>query len=220
MALPSWKWTWIVSKRGAALLEGIFKGLKQWPWPAGGEPPPLTVFLLCLYGMGTCVGGVMLPQGGRSASKTLKPLNPPKKNSKKKWRFRAKWGGPLGHLTWPLNPPQKNKNKNKTKNKRTTTKKTTRKTKKDQKNFSIINQNFLLFCSVQKRHFWQRAPPKHYRNKGFRKHILKNTFASRNGHFTQKPKSRNSKYHYFGAFFSLSTTKTQRCFETPIFIVL
>ena len=30
---------------------------------------------------------------------------------KNKEGFRAKWGGPLGHLTWPLNPPNKNKSK-------------------------------------------------------------------------------------------------------------
>ena len=34
-----------------------------------------------------------------------------KKQQKQIRKFRAKWGGPLGHLTWPLNPPKKNKKK-------------------------------------------------------------------------------------------------------------
>ena len=29
----------------------------------------------------------------------------------------TKWGGPKGHLTWPLNPSKKNKSKNKRTNK-------------------------------------------------------------------------------------------------------
>ena len=29
----------------------------------------------------------------------------------------AKWGGPLGHLTWPLNPPKKQKSKKTQQNK-------------------------------------------------------------------------------------------------------
>ena len=32
--------------------------------------------------------------------------------------FRAKWGGPLGHLTWSLNPPQQKKQNKKKKNKK------------------------------------------------------------------------------------------------------
>ena len=29
-----------------------------------------------------------------------------KQKNNKEGGFRAKWGGPLGHLTWPLNPPK------------------------------------------------------------------------------------------------------------------
>ena len=32
--------------------------------------------------------------------------------------FRAKWGGPLGHLTWSLNPPKQKQNKKKTNKKK------------------------------------------------------------------------------------------------------
>ena len=44
--------------------------------------------------------------------KTKKGKQRKKQNQKKTKEyggFRAKWGGPLGHLTWPLNPPKKNK---------------------------------------------------------------------------------------------------------------
>ena len=46
--------------------------------------------------------------------KQRKETSPSKKKQTniKKGGFRAKWGSPLGHLTWPLNA-QKNKNKQK-----------------------------------------------------------------------------------------------------------
>ena len=54
-----------------------------------------------------------------------KNKNLPKTNQKTKGGFRAKWGGPLGHLTWPLNLQEKQKTKNSNKpqkNKKTMTK--------------------------------------------------------------------------------------------------
>ena len=48
-------------------------------------------------------------------NKTKKKKQNKKNNKNKKGGFRAKWGGPLGHLTWPLNPPKKQKNKTKNK---------------------------------------------------------------------------------------------------------
>ena len=42
----------------------------------------------------------------------------PKKQTPKKGGFRAKWGGPLGHLTWPLHPPNKNPQKKQEKHKK------------------------------------------------------------------------------------------------------
>ena len=49
-------------------------------------------------------------------------------NKKIKGGFRAKWGGPLDHLTWPLNPPKQKTNKKTTKKnpKKTKAKKTRR----------------------------------------------------------------------------------------------
>ena len=41
------------------------------------------------------------------------------KNKQEKWGVRAKWGGPSGHLTWPLNPPKQNKNKKERKKRKT-----------------------------------------------------------------------------------------------------
>ena len=56
-----------------------------------------------------------------------KKTKPPKKqhnknNKNKQGGFRAKWGGPSGHLTWPLNPPKKTNKKNKTKKQKKTKK--------------------------------------------------------------------------------------------------
>ena len=57
-------------------------------------------------------------------------MNPPKKENQKKTNkknkyggFRAKWGGPSGHLTWPLNPPKKQQKTKKTKQKKQKTNK-------------------------------------------------------------------------------------------------
>ena len=139
-------------------------------------------------------------------------LNPPKKrknkknyqkNTKKKKEggLRAKWGGPSGHLTWPLNPPkktqkQKKKKRNKRKNKKTRKKRSPK--RKQQKypkiSFSIISQIFPFFgVAFQNFPFltpWpkKRAPKKHYKNRGFKPFFLKSSCASRNGHFWTKKK--------------------------------
>ena len=44
---------------------------------------------------------------------------------------------------------------------------------------------------------------KHYKNRGFSKALKKNRYASRNGHFWTKTKSRDSNYHCCFAFFFL-----------------
>ena len=114
------------------------------------------------------------------------------------------------------------------KNKKTKKKKKEQKTTKTQKyskmSFSVISQNFPFFgVGVQNFPFlttWpkKRAPQNTIKNRGFSKLLFEETYASRNGHFwTKKTKSRNSSYHFFLPISSLSTTKTQKVAETPIF---
>ena len=151
------------------------------------------------------------------------PFGPPHltlKPSKKKQNKKQKQ---------KLNPPKKApKNKKTKKQKKQKKKKKSNKTQKYQKkSISVISQNFLCFGGggVQKLPFlttWprKRAPPKHYKNRGFSLFFEKR-YASRNGHFwTKKPKSRNSSYHFFFAFFLFQQQKTPKLAETPIFIVL
>ena len=89
-------------------------------------------------------------------------------------------------------------------------------------NFSIINQ-FFLFVGVQNFPFDNLAqkahPPKHYKNRGFSNPFFWNRFASRHRHFWTKPKPEVPVIIFAGPRSSLSTTKTQTCSETPIFIV-
>ena len=58
-----------------------------------------------------CHGGkqdFLLKRSKNTKKKKLNKTNPPKRETnQKKGGFRAKWGGPSGHLTWPLNPPPK-----------------------------------------------------------------------------------------------------------------
>ena len=132
------------------------------------------------------------------------------------------------------NPQNKNKNKQKQtktkkykKTKRNQRKKEkSRKTKKYSKmSFSVISQNFLFLGGCPKFPFlttWpkKRAPPKHYKTRGFSKPFLKKTYASRNGHFrTKTTQIQQFQLSFVCLFSSLSTTKTQKCAETPIFIV-
>ena len=53
--------------------------------------------------------------GGKTGFFLLKETKKARQGKKQKQKkyggFRAKWGGPLGHLTWPLNPPKKTKTK-------------------------------------------------------------------------------------------------------------
>ena len=130
----------------------------------------------------------------------------------------AKWGGPLGHLTWPskkTKPKQKNKAKKKQK---------TRKTKKYPKNEFFSCQPIFPFGGGPKFPVIDNlakkcAPKKHYKTRGFSKAFFENSYASRNGNFwTKKPKPKIPVI-IFWAFSSLSTTKTHKCAETPIFVV-
>ena len=124
----------------------------------------------------------------------------------------AKWAGPSGHLTWPSNPPKKTKTKTKKNNKHQKLPKSS--TKKTKKNKNTPNELFNyqpFWGGGPKIHFlktWpkKRAPPKHYKNRVSAHQFLKNRYASRNGHFWTKNKSRNSSY-LFCLSSSLLTTK-------------
>ena len=79
--------------------------------------------------------------------------------------FRAKWGGPSGNLTWPLNPPKKTKKKQKNKNKKNKQKnKKKQKVKKHKntkkKSFSVISQNFLFWGGCPKIAFFDNLAQK------------------------------------------------------------
>ena len=106
------------------------------------------------------------------------------------------------HLT--LKPSKKTKQKKKRKKKRqNNTKIPKNELFSNQSNFCFFGgcPNFPVFDNLA-----QKARPP------------KNRFASRSVHFwTKKPKTRNSSYLFFRAFSSLSTTKTQKCSETPNF---
>ena len=160
-------------------------------------------------------------------------LKPSKKNNKKTKTKRAKWGGPLGHLTWPLNP-QKNKTKKQKKTKQKTTKKSKkRKTKKEKvkntktpkKSFSVLSQNFLFLTGYPKIACFdtlaqKTRTQKHYKNRGFSLFFWKKVMRHETAIFGQKnPNSEIPVIIYFLAFFLFQKQKTQKSAETPIFIV-
>ena len=133
------------------------------------------------------------------------------------------WGGPSGHLTWPLNPPKETKTNKKNK-KKEKTKKQKKNTKNTKKSFSVISQIF-PFCWVSKISFFETLAQKARQPKTTIKigvsarFFLENGCASRNGHFwTKHPKTRNSSYHFL-PFSSLSTTKKHKTLLKPYLIV-
>ena len=79
-------------------------------------------------------------------------------------------------------------------------------------------QNFPFSTTWPKK----RAPQKNTIKIGVSaNHCWKNRCASRNGHFwTQKPKSRNSSYHFLAFFFSFNNTKQKKCWIPNFYSVL
>ena len=120
----------------------------------------------------------------------------------------AKWGGPSGHLTSPLNPQKKTPEKiNKNLKKR-------KKARKKQVSFSAISQDF-QFCFCPKNPLLQPGPKartqKHCKNRGFGTPIFENKY----GHELaildpNKHKTQNSNYHFL-PFSSLWETKHKKC---------
>ena len=149
----------------------------------------------------------------------------------------------LGHLTWPLNPPKKQPKKNKTKKTKTNkepprlTLKHSKKNKKRKKKgkqkqekpkntqkwaFQLSVKIFLFWGGVQNFPFlttWpkKRAPPKHYKNRGFSNLFLEeNICVMKRPFLDQKPKIQKFQYHFFWLLSFLQQRKTQKIAETPI----
>ena len=137
---------------------------------------------------------------GKTFSMRSKERKKNKKKAKKKGGFRAKWGGPSGRLTWPLNPPkQTNKPQKKLKEekKKTIKQKTTKK-----RTFNY--QSFLSFL-VGVQHFpflttWptKRAPKNTLKIWVSTRHFWKRDMRHETAIFEKK--SRNSSCHYFCLF--------------------
>ena len=131
-------------------------------------------------------------------------------------------------MRWPFGPPhltlkptkitrKTKKTKNKKKTKKTTKKEIkSKKTQKPKKELFSYQSKFSFLGGVQKLPFlttWarKRAPPKHYKNRGFSLFFFEKSYALRNGHFwTKKPTSRNSSYHFFLPFFLFQQQKNTK----------
>ena len=143
----------------------------------------------------------------------------PKNNKNKK---RNKEGLGPNHLTWPLNPPKKNrKNKENKKWKKEAPPKTA---KMPKNNFSVIGQIFLFWVAFQNFPFltpWpkKRWPPKRYKNRGFRPFFGKQICVTKRPFLDQKTKIHKFQLSFFlPIFFSFNNTKPKFA-ETPVFIV-
>ena len=135
-------------------------------------------------------------------------------------------------MRWPFGPPhltlkpsKKKPKKTKKQTKKTKNERKSKKRKNTKKRAFQLSVNFFGGGGVQKLPFlttWprKRAPPKHYKNRGFSLFFFEKSYASRNGHFwTKKPKSRNSSYNFFLPFFLFQQQKTPKLAETHIFVV-
>ena len=144
-------------------------------------------------------------------------------------------------MRWPFGPPhltlkpskkkKETKNKKKSKTKKNRKKKEREKTKKHKNAkkelFSYQSIFSFFMVGVQNFPFLTTWPKKERSQKntikiGFQQPIFwKTVLSHETAIFGQKkPKSRNSSYHFFFCLFSsLTTTKTQKLAETPIFIV-
>ena len=144
--------------------------------------------------------------------------NPPKENKNPKNKTKQKEG---------LGPSEVEKRKTKPKNNKKQKKRNKeRKSKKHnntKKSFSVISQIF-LFWGVSKIPFlttWprKRAPKNTLKIGVSARHFWKNSYASRNSHFRTKNQIQKFQLSFLGLFSSLSTTKTQKSVDTPIFTV-
>ena len=147
-------------------------------------------------------------------SKERKKPKKPKETKNQKGGFRAKWGGPLGHLTWPLNHPKKDPKKK-------------IKKKKPQKQKILNNElfsyqwKFLLFWWVSKiSFFWQLGqksahPKKHYKNRGFSNPFFGKQFCvTKRPFLDKKPNPEIPVIIFFCLFLLFRRQKTQKLAES------
>ena len=146
----------------------------------------------------------------------------------------AKWGGPLGHLTWPLNPPTKNTKKKKTKKNKQKNQKKKKEKKEDQKNnskntkkmaFQLSVKFFLFFWWLFKISlFWHLGPeslnPQNTIKIGvssvfFWKPVVCHETADFG---PKKPKFINSSYHCFWPIFFSFKNKKHKNLLKPLFL--
>ena len=129
-------------------------------------------------------------------------------------------------MRWPFGPPHltlKPSKKNQ-KTKKKPKKQTKKNTKIPKKRFSVISQNFFfLGGGVQKLPFlttWprKRAPPKHYKNRGFSLFFEKKLYVTKRPFSDLKnPNPEIPVIIFFLPFFSLSTTKNTKISWNPYF---
>ena len=156
-----------------------------------------------------------------------------KTKQNKQGGFRAKWGGPSGHLTWPLNPPKKTKktkqnpkNKQKKQKKEKTKKEKVKKHKNTKKRaFQLSVKIFLFLTGCPKIAFFdtlaqKMRTPKHYKNRGFSLFFEK-SYASRNGRFwTKTTQIQKFQLSLFLPFFSFKNKNTKSCWNPYFYSVL
>ena len=143
-------------------------------------------------------------------------------------------------MRWPFGPPhltlkpsqQKTRKNIKKTNKKNKQKKNQKKKQKLKKHKNTKKRAFQL--SVKISLFWggvfqklpflttwprKRAPPKHYKNRGFSTPILKNSYASRNGHFwTKKTQIHKFQLSFFFAFFFSFNNKKHKALLKTLFL--
>ena len=139
-------------------------------------------------------------------------------------------------MRWPFGPPPLTlkpspKNKNKTKEvtppKKRRTKNNTKTNKYQKKSFAVINQNFLSFLFWPEKPFFDnlaqnaRTPPKHYKNGVSENQFWKKQLCVTKRPFLDPPKNLIQKFQlsFLGCPFLLFQKKTQKCSETPFFVL-
>ena len=117
--------------------------------------------------------------------------------------------------------PKKLKNKQKERKQRKKNKKNTKIPKKElfkyQSKFSFFFGGFPKFPFLTT---WpeKRAPPKHYKNRGFSNPFCgKQFWVTKRPFLDKKAKSRNSSYHFFAFFFSYNNKKHKNQLK-PLFL--
>ena len=149
------------------------------------------------------------------------------KKTEERGGFRARWGGPLGHLTWPLNPQKKQKQKQR----QTKTRKQDKRKKEGKqakptntKEWAIqLSSKFLFFGGGSKISLFlqlgqKSAHPKNTVKIGisakqcFKTDLRHETAIS----WTKTTKTRNSKLSSFCFILLFQQQKTQQLSETPV----